>query len=153
VKTVEADHDEAGDDEEDAEKDEDAAEIGHLHLQQCLGAQHCGCLAEEVRRLAGFGEDAYVAAEFAGLLTDALEVGVEACEDDDAARGEFARDVADEGEAVAAWHGDVAKEKIGEKLACTYESLVRRVGCFGVKATLREDERKSVSDQTIVVND
>jgi hypothetical protein len=143
---------EARDDKSNAQKDENTSQFGHERAK-LGGGQHGSRFAEKLGWLTGFGEDAYRARQLAGLLTNVLQVGVERGEHDDTAGGKLLRDIADKREAVAIWHGDVAEEEVGRKLAGAIERLVRGVGSSGVEATLREDESERVGDQTVIVND
>lgn len=152
IEASESEDKEADDDEGETEKDEDAAEIGH-GLRRLGGGQHGGSFAKKFRRLAGLGEDTDGTGQFVRLLTHLLEVGVERGEDDDAAGREFTGDIAYEGKAVAAGHGDVAEQKMRIKFAGALECLIRGVGSPGIEATLCEDEGKCVGDQTVIVND
>jgi hypothetical protein len=147
-----AEDEKAGDDEGETEEDEDAAEVGH-GLRQLGGSQHGGSFAEKLRRLAGLGEDAYGARQFVRLLTDVLEVGVERRKDDDAARRKLLGDIANKGQAVASWHGNVAEQEMGRVFASTLQRFIGGVYGPGVEATLHEDESERVSDQTIIVDD
>jgi hypothetical protein len=150
VEAIEAEDDGADDEEKEAKEDEGAAQVRHGTLGGCQ--QGCG-LAEEFGRLAGLGEDADRAGEFGGLLADTLEVGVEAGEDDDAACGELAVDVGDEGETVAARHGDIAEQEVGFELAAGGEGFIGRIGCGSCEAALLEDEGQCVGYETIIIDD
>lgn len=152
MRAVEAEDDCTDDDEDEAEDDKGAAKIRHYAEPGLDGGEKLSRFAEEFGGLAGFGEDAYGARQGACVFADQLEVGVEACKKDDAAGGEFACDVIDEGEAVAMRHGDVAEEKIGRELAGVFERLIGGVCCLCPKATLLEDHGDRVCDKTIIIH-
>jgi hypothetical protein len=120
--------------------------------KELSGGQHCIGCAEEVRGLARLGEDARGSREQAGLLADALEIRVEAGEDDDAAGRQLFGDLFYEGMAVFAGHGDVAKEEIWLELASALERGVRRVSCPRLEATLGKDQSKCVRYETFIIH-
>jgi hypothetical protein len=157
IEAVEAENHQPRHDEEKSKEDQDTAEVRHGSESEsdrlACGGQHGGGFAQEIDGLAGFGEDAYVAAEATGLLAHAIEIGVEARQHDDAAGGKFAGDIADQSEAISSGHGDITEKKVGIEDAGGLERLICRVGSPGFEAALDEDERKSIGDEMIIVND
>jgi hypothetical protein len=150
MKTAQAEDQSTGDHQKKTKEDECTAKIGH---RSSGSGQKRGGFAKKLGRLARFGEDADTAREFAGLLAHALQVGVEAGQNQNPAAWKLARHVVDKGKSVALGHGDVAKQKIGGEDSSTEKSLLRRVDSFGFKAVLVEDKRKRVGYQMVIVND
>jgi hypothetical protein len=151
MKAVESEENGAGDDQQKTEKDEGTAKIGH---GRCSGSgQKGGGLAQQLRRLAWFGENAYRPGKLTGLLTHILQVGVEAGENKDAAAWQLERHVLDQIETIAPRHRHVAKQKMGSKGSRTDQGLIRGVNGLGFKPILAKDKGQGIGYQTIIVND
>jgi hypothetical protein len=149
METVESGNERADYDQENTEKDEGAAKIGHL----LRGGQKGGGFAKKLGWLAGLGEDADRTAELDGLLAHTFEVGVKAGKDEDAAAWQLPRHVVDQVETVASGHGDVAEQEMGGKRSGADQGLVRGINSLRFKAALSEDERECVGYETVIVND
>lgn len=89
------DNSKPGNNKDYAEKNEQAAQIDHGAENLCSGQHRCG-LAQKLRRLARFGEDADRTRQLAGLLANVLQVRVERREHNDAAGGKLVGDVVDQ---------------------------------------------------------
>jgi hypothetical protein len=144
---------EAGDNQQQAKKEECAAKIRHGEVRGSGSCQKSSGFAEKLCGLTRLSEDAYRARQFVRVFADALKIRVKPGEHDDAAGRLFFCNVGQQSQSISVGHRDITKKQMGFELAGTCECLICGVGGPGFKPALAEHESERVGNQTIIVDD
>jgi len=115
------------------------------------GQQQAG-FAQQIARIAGFGEHSCRTPQPSGLFPGMNQVCIVPGKQYHLAFGEFAVEVVHEFEAASARHADVAEQQMRGEAARALERIVCRIRHPNFKALFAEDEAQGIGYEAFVVD-